>query len=120
LEPKLDKLGKNLVIEELVDKVHNSTNHRRSVVEVATAITTDMIEQHLLQLVKLHTTIQAFMETLLKDMSTLKDSIAMHKRTLEDSIAMHNATLEELSYHRIISSYDHLEVWTTYLKGKSS
>jgi hypothetical protein len=53
--------------------------------------------------------IQAFMETLLKDMSTL-----------EDSIVIHNTWLKELAYHRIISLYDKLEVWTTYLRGKSS
>jgi hypothetical protein len=107
--PQLDELGKNMVMEELVDKVQDNTNHRRSVIEATTTITTDLIEKHLLQPIKLHTMIQAFMETLLKDMSTL-----------EDNIAMHNATLEELAYRRIISLYDQLEVWTTYLKGKNS
>jgi hypothetical protein len=107
--PQLDELGKNMVMEELVDKVQDNTNHRRSVIETTTTITTDLIEQHLLQPIKLHTMIQAFMETLLKYMSTL-----------EDSIAMHNATLEELAYHRIKSLYDQLEVWTTYLRGKIS
>jgi hypothetical protein len=29
-----------MVMEELVDKVHDSTNHRRSVIEEATTITT--------------------------------------------------------------------------------
>jgi hypothetical protein len=90
--PKLDELGKNIVTEELVDKVHDNTNQRREVVEATTTITTDLIDQHLLQPVKLHTMIQAFMTTLAKDMSTL-----------EDSVAMNNASLEKLVYRRIRS-----------------
>jgi hypothetical protein len=46
--PQLYELGKNMVMEELLDKVHDSTNHRRSVVEETTTITIDMIEKHLL------------------------------------------------------------------------
>jgi HD superfamily phosphohydrolase YqeK len=98
--PQLDELGKNMVMEELVDKVQDSINHKRLVVETTTTITTNMIEQHLLQPVKLHTMIQAFMETLLKDMSNL-----------EDSIDMHNPALEELAYRRIRYLYDQLKVW---------
>jgi len=46
--PQLDELGKNLFMEELVDKVHNNTNHRRSIVRDSTTITIDLIEKHLL------------------------------------------------------------------------
>jgi hypothetical protein len=106
--PKLDELGKNLVSEELVEKVHNNTNQRREVVEATTTVSTDLIDQHLLQPVKLHTMIQAFMTTLAKDMSTL-----------EDSVALNNAMLEKLTYRRIESLYDQLEVWTTYLRNKN-
>jgi hypothetical protein len=84
-----------MVMEEVVDKVHDITNHKRSVVEASTTINIDLIEHNLLHAIKLHTMIQTFMETILKDM-----------RTLEDSIAMHNVVLEELTYHRIISLYD--------------
>jgi hypothetical protein len=101
-------LEKNIVTEELVDKVHDNTNQRREMVEVATTITTDLIDQHLLQPVKLHTMIQAFMTTLKKDMSTL-----------EDSMAMNNATLEQLVYRRIRSMYDQLEIWMTYIRDKT-
>jgi 2C-methyl-D-erythritol 2,4-cyclodiphosphate synthase len=83
--PKLDELGKNLVSEELVDKVHNNTNQRREVVEATTTISTDLIDQHLLQPVKLHTMIHAFMTTLAKDMSTLEDSVALNNTTLEQT-----------------------------------
>jgi len=107
--PQLYELGKKLVMEELVDKVQDNTNHIILVVETTTTITTDMIEQHLLQPIKLHTMIQAFMATLLKYMSNLKDNKAMH-----------NSTPEELAYCRIKSMYDQLEVWTTYLRDKSS
>jgi hypothetical protein len=34
-----------MVMEELVDKVHDRTNHRRSVIEASTTITIDLIEQ---------------------------------------------------------------------------
>jgi hypothetical protein len=106
--PQLDELGKNIVTEELVDKVHDNTNHRKSVVEASHHNFHRSNREHLLQPVKLHTMIQAFMETLLKDMSTL-----------EDNISMHNATLEQLAYRRIRSLYDQLEVWTTYLREKN-
>jgi len=39
---------------------------------------------------------------------------------LDDNIAMNEATLEQLSYKRIKSLYNQLEVWTTYLQSKSS
>jgi hypothetical protein len=81
--PNLDELGKNLVSKELVDKVHNNTNQRMEIAEAATTISTDLIYQHLLQPIKLHTMIQAFMTTLVKDMSTLEDSVALNKATLE-------------------------------------
>jgi hypothetical protein len=106
--PRLDELGKNLVTEELVDKVHDNTNQRKAVVEATTTISTDLIDQHLLQPVKLHTMIQDFMTTLEKDMSTL-----------EDNMAMNNAALEQLTYRRIRSLYDQLEIWTTYIRDKN-
>jgi hypothetical protein len=55
--PKLYELEKKLVTEELVDKVHGNMIQRREVVEVSTTITIDLIDQHLLQPVKLHTII---------------------------------------------------------------
>jgi hypothetical protein len=97
--PNLDELGKNLVIEELVDKVHGNLNQRISLVEATTTITTGLIDQHLLQPIKLHTMIQDFMTTLTKDTSTL-----------EESMAMDNATLEKLVYRRIRSLFDQLEI----------
>jgi hypothetical protein len=95
-------------MEELVDKVQDSTNHRRKVTESATKVTIDLIEKHIIQPTRVHTMIQAFMATLSKDM-----------QVIEDNIAMHVATLEELLYRRIISLYDQLEVWTVYLKDKN-
>jgi len=80
---KLDKFGKNLVSEELVDKVQNNTSQGRTVAEAATTVCTNLIYQHLLQLVKLHTMIQAFTTTLAKDMSTLENNVALNKRMLE-------------------------------------
>jgi len=81
--PQLDELCKNMVTKELVDKVHDNSNSRRSIVEAITTITTDLIEKHLLHPIKLNTIIQEFMVTLLKDMSTLEDNIAMHNVVLE-------------------------------------
>jgi hypothetical protein len=52
--------------------------------------------------------IQAYMKRLEKDMSAL-----------DEGIAMIEATLEQLSYKRIESLYNQLEVWTTYLQGKN-
>jgi hypothetical protein len=101
-------IGKNLATEELVDKVHDNTNQRKSVVEASTTVSTELIEQHLLQPIKLHTMIQAFMVTLLKDMGTI-----------EDSVAMKNVALEQLTYRRIRSLYDQLEIWTTHIRGKN-
>ena len=84
--PKLDELGKNLVTKELLDKVHDNENQRREVVEANTTITTYVIDEHLIQLVKLLTMIQAFMTTLEKDMSTLENSVAMNNATLEQLV----------------------------------
>jgi sulfur relay (sulfurtransferase) complex TusBCD TusD component (DsrE family) len=75
---------------EIVDKVCDNTNQRRSVVEDDTTMSTELIVQHLLQHVKLHTMIQIFMITLTKDMSTL-----------EVSMTMNIAALEKLFYRRI-------------------
>jgi hypothetical protein len=102
--PRLDELGKNLVTEELVNAIQDNTSRRRQIVEATTFVSTDLIDQHLLQSVKLHTMIQDYMTRLEKDMSTL-----------DDSITMIEATLEQLSYRRIESLYNQLEVWTTYL-----
>jgi hypothetical protein len=60
----------------------------------------DLIDQHLLQPTKLHTMIHAYMTRLEKDMSAL-----------DDSISMIEAMLEKLSYRRIESLYNQLEVW---------
>jgi hypothetical protein len=107
--PRLDELGKNLVTKELVNAVQDNTSRRRQIVEATTFVSTDLIDQHLLQSVKLHTMIQDFMTKLEKDMSALDENISMNK-----------ATLEQLSYRRIKSLYNQLEVWTTYLQSKSS
>jgi hypothetical protein len=72
-------------------------------------VSTDLIDQHLLQPVKLHTMVQDFMTKLEKDMSAL-----------DDNITMNDATLEQLTYRRIESLYDQLEVWIAYLQRKSS
>jgi hypothetical protein len=48
------------------------------------------------------------MATLLKDMGTI-----------EDNMAMNNTALEQLTYRRIRSLYDQLEIWTTYIRGKN-
>jgi glucose-6-phosphate-specific signal transduction histidine kinase len=106
--PKLDELGKNIVTKELVEKVHDNTNQRREVVEATTTITIDLIDQHLLQPVKLHTMIQDFMTMIVKYMSTLQDSMAMN-----------NASLEHLVYRRIISLFDRLEIWKAYIRDKT-
>jgi HD superfamily phosphohydrolase YqeK len=80
----LDELRKNLVTEELVEKVQDNTNQRRVVVEAATTIsTTNLIDHHLLQPVKLHTMIRSFMTMLTKDMSTLEDIMFMNNASLE-------------------------------------
>jgi hypothetical protein len=47
--PRLDELGKNLVMEELVNAVQESTSRRRQIVEASTFVSTDLIDQHLLQ-----------------------------------------------------------------------
>jgi hypothetical protein len=51
--------------------------------------------------------VEDFMKKLEKDMSTL-----------DDNIAMNDATLEQLTYKRIESLYDQLEVWVAYLQRK--
>jgi hypothetical protein len=96
-------------VEEMVNEVQDKTNQRKQIAKETTFVSTDLIDQHLLQPVKLHTMVQDFMTKLEKDM-----------RTLNDNISMKNETLEKLTYRRIKSLYDQLEVWTTYLKRKSS
>jgi hypothetical protein len=68
---RLDKLGKNVVAKEIVNVVQENTNPRKHIVEEATFVSTDLIDQHLLQLVKIHTMVQDFMTKLEKYMSTL-------------------------------------------------
>jgi hypothetical protein len=81
--PRLYELGNNLVVEEMVNAVQDNTNRRKQIVETTTFVSTDLIDQPLLQPVKLHTTVQAFMKKLDKDKSTLDDSIYMNNSTLE-------------------------------------
>ena len=67
----------------MVNAVQDNTNRRKTIVEVATFISIDLIDQHFLQPIKLHTMVQAFVTKLEKDMRTLDDSISMKKETLE-------------------------------------
>jgi hypothetical protein len=93
----------------MVNEVQDSTNRRKQIAKETTCVSTNLIDQHLLQPVKLHMMVQAFVKNLEKDM-----------RNLNDSIYLKNATLEQLTYRRIKSLYDQLEVWMTYLRRKSS
>jgi hypothetical protein len=93
--PRLEELGNNLFMEELVNMVQESTIRRRKIVEASTCVSIDLIDQHLLQPVKLHTMIDAYMKRLEKYMSTL-----------DVSIALIEAMLEQLSYRRIESLYN--------------
>jgi hypothetical protein len=52
---QLEELGKNIKMEELVDKVQDSMSRRRGVTEAATTVTMDLIEHHLIQSTKVHT-----------------------------------------------------------------
>jgi hypothetical protein len=109
LLPSLDELGKNLVMEELVNVVQESTSKIRQIVETSTFVSTDLIDQHFLQPTKLHTMIQDYMKKMEKYMNSL-----------DDSVSMIEAMLEQLSYRRIESLYNQLVVWTTYLQRKRS
>jgi hypothetical protein len=100
----LDKLGKNLVMKELVNAVQESTIRRRQIVETSTFVSTDLIDHYLIQPMKLHTMIQAYMKKLEKDRSNL-----------DDSMAMIEAMLKQLSFRRIESLYNQLEVWMAYI-----
>jgi hypothetical protein len=53
---------------ELVDKIHDNIRHIWEVIDSATKVTMDLIEQKFFQPTKLHTMVQEFMATLLKDM----------------------------------------------------
>jgi len=46
--------------------------------------------------------------------------LSMDRKTLNDNIIMHAATLEEIVYHRVLSLYDHLYIWTTYIRDKDT
>jgi hypothetical protein len=102
--PMLDRLGKNLVMEELVNVVWEITSWRRQVVETSNFVSTDLIDQHLIQPTKLHTMIQTYMKKLEKEM-----------RALDDSVDMIESMMEKLSYRRIEALYNHQEVRKTYL-----
>ena len=93
----------------MVNAVKKNKNQRKQIVEETTFVSTELVDQHLLQLVKLHTMVQAFMTKLEKYMNNI-----------DDNISMNNAKLEKLTYRRIKSLYDHLEVWMAYLRRKSS
>jgi hypothetical protein len=82
--PSLEELGKTLIMEQLIEKVQQSTSHRREVIESTSKVTMDLIEQHLIQPTKVHTMIQGFMATLEKDMQNLNDNTTMHEATLEE------------------------------------
>jgi len=69
----------------------------------------ELMEHHLIQPTKVHTMIQAFMETLAKD-----------TRTIIDNTVIHEATFEELSYCIVLSLYNQLKIWTTYIRDKST
>jgi hypothetical protein len=61
--PQLEELGKNIIMEEPVDKVQDNTSRRRGFIEVATTFTMDHIEKDLIQPTKVHTMVHAFMTT---------------------------------------------------------
>jgi hypothetical protein len=106
--PQLEELGKNLIMEELVDKIQDNTSQDEKSPKSTTTVMMDLIEQHLIQPTKVHTMIKAFMATLSKDMQTLKDNMTMHA-----------TSLEELAYRWISTLYDQLEMWKTYIRDKS-
>jgi HD superfamily phosphohydrolase YqeK len=82
----------------MVNAVQDSTNRRKQIVEASNFLSIDLIDQHMLQPIKLHTMVQDFMTKLEKDMSIL-----------DDNISLNNATLEQMTYMRIKSLYDQLE-----------
>jgi hypothetical protein len=86
-------------MEELVNKVKDSTNHIRGFIEAATTVTMDLIEQHLIQPMKVHTMVHAFVTTLSK-----------YIQTLDDNVVMHMTTIEDLAYRRLVSFHDQLEI----------
>ena len=47
-------------------------------------------------------------------------TLEKYMQTLNDSKYMHKATLEELAYRMIISFYDQLEIWMTYIRDKNT
>ena len=69
-------------MDELVDQVHDNTDHRWEIIAVATKVTMNLMEYHLIQSTKVHTMVQAFMTTLAKNMQTLKDNMEMHMTTI--------------------------------------
>jgi hypothetical protein len=93
----------------MVNAIHDNINRRQQIAEATTFVSTELIDQHLLQPVKLHTMVQAFVAKLKKNMSTL-----------DDNITLNNEALEKLTYRRIKSLYDQLEVWMAHLISNSS
>ena len=84
-------------MEELVDKVHDNIICRWGVTEVATTVTTDIREHHLIQMKKFHTIVQAFMSMLSKDV-----------QTLDNNIDMYTTAIEEFAYHRLVYLHDQM------------
>ena len=65
-------------MEELIDKIQDSTNQRWEIIEATIEVTMDLIEQHIVQSTRFHTMIQVFMVTLYKDMQVLEYNKSMH------------------------------------------
>jgi hypothetical protein len=86
-------------MEELVNKVQDSTSDRQRVTKPTTIVTTKLIEQHLIHPTKVHTMVHAFMGTLSKD-----------THTLDNNIALHMTTIEELEFHRLVYLHDQMEI----------
>ena len=79
----------------MVNAVQESTNQRKQIVESVIFVSTDLIDQHMLQPVKMHTMVHAFVTKLEKYMITL-----------DENISLNNATIKKLTYKRIKSLYD--------------
>jgi hypothetical protein len=105
--PSLAELGKTLITKKLIEKVQYITSCKWEVTKLASKVTIDLIEHHLIHPTKVCTMIQALKANLEKDMYTLSDNIFMHKDALEES-----------TYHKVMSLYDHLEIKNFYIRDK--
>jgi len=47
-------------------------------------------------------------------------TLEKYMETLNDNTSMQKVVLEELSYRKIISLYDQLEIWITNIRDKST